>query len=98
MVCSFFQGIRFHYTEECSLPKEIVSAKTMLYKNTKVKVRSHDGNAEFFEKVIVETKMDAFYADDLVLLTDTSVQDENCCIAWSRPAEAFVSPGTLKNS
>ena len=31
------------------LPKETVAAKMMLYKNTKVKVHSLDGDTDFFE-------------------------------------------------
>ena len=34
------------------LPKETVSAIMMLYKNTKVKVRSSDGDTDFFEIVV----------------------------------------------
>ena len=33
------------------LPKEIVTAKMILYKNTKVKVRSPDGDTYFFDIV-----------------------------------------------
>ena len=33
------------------LPKEIVAAITILYRNTKVKVRSPDGDAEYFDIV-----------------------------------------------
>ena len=35
-----------------SLPKETVTAIMMLYKNTKVKVRSPDGDIDFFDIVI----------------------------------------------
>ena len=34
-----------------SLPKETVAAITILYKNTKVKVRSLDGDTEYFDSV-----------------------------------------------
>ena len=33
------------------LPKETVAAIIMLYKNTKVKVRSSDGDADYFDSV-----------------------------------------------
>ena len=33
------------------LPKETVAAITILYKNTKVKVRSPDGDTEYFDIV-----------------------------------------------
>ena len=33
------------------IPKETVAAKTVLYKNTKVKVRSPDGDTEYFNIV-----------------------------------------------
>ena len=33
------------------IPKEIVAAKTILYRNTKVKVRSSDGDTEYFNIV-----------------------------------------------
>ena len=33
------------------LPKETVAARTILYRNTKVKVRSPDGDAEYFKIV-----------------------------------------------
>ena len=33
------------------LPKEIVEAIMVLYKNTKVKVRSPDGDTDFFDNV-----------------------------------------------
>ena len=35
----------------CGLPKETVAAITILYRNTKVKVRSPDGDAEYFDIV-----------------------------------------------
>ena len=33
------------------IPKETVAAKTILYRNTKVKVRSPDGDTEYFDIV-----------------------------------------------
>ena len=35
-----------------SLPKEIVAAITILYRNTKVKVRLPDGDTEYFDIVV----------------------------------------------
>ena len=35
----------------CGLPKETIAAITILYKNTKVKVRSPDGDREYFDIV-----------------------------------------------
>ena len=34
-----------------SIPKETIAAKTILYRNTKVKVRSPDGDTEYFDIV-----------------------------------------------
>ena len=37
------------------LPKETVAAITILYRNTKVKVRSPDGDTEYFDIVAGDT-------------------------------------------
>ena len=42
------------------LPKETVAAKIMLDKNTKVKVRSPDGNSSFFDIIAVVLQGDTF--------------------------------------
>ena len=39
------------YDDDDGLPKETVAAKMMLYRNTKVKVRSPDGDTEYFNIV-----------------------------------------------
>ena len=41
------------------LPKETVAAEMMFYKNTKVKVRSLDGDTDFFDIVAVVLQGDA---------------------------------------
>ena len=43
-----------------SLPKETVTAITLLYRNTKVKVRSSDGDTENFDIVAGELQGDTF--------------------------------------
>ena len=53
-ICRFYQGLRFHTQREDGtnptfIPKETVAAITILYRNTKIKVRSPDGNPEYFD-------------------------------------------------
>ena len=43
-----------------SLPKETVAAITILYKNTKVKVRSSDGDTDYFDIVAGVLYRDTF--------------------------------------
>ena len=55
-ICRLYQGLRFHSQREdgtnpTSIPKETVAAITILYRNTKVKVRSLDGDTEYFDIV-----------------------------------------------
>ena len=52
-ICRLYQGLRFHTQREILLaygqPKETVALAIMiLYRNTKVKVRSPDGDTEYF--------------------------------------------------
>ena len=56
LICRFLQGIWFHTQREQILlaygfPKETATAIMMLYKNTKVKVHSPDGDTDFFDIV-----------------------------------------------
>ena len=43
-----------------SLPREAFAAKMMLYKNTKVKVHSPDGDTNFFDIVTGGLKVEAY--------------------------------------
>ena len=43
------------------MSKETVAAITILYKNTKVKVRSPDGNTEYFDIVLQGDTLAPFY-------------------------------------
>ena len=53
IICRLYQGLRFHsqILLAYGLPKETVAAITILYRNTKVKVRSPDGDREYFDIV-----------------------------------------------
>ena len=57
-ICRLYQGLRFHSQMEdeqillaYGLPKETVAAIMILYRNAKVKVRSPDGDTEYFHIV-----------------------------------------------
>ena len=57
-ICRLCQGLRFHSQGEVrrnptsnGLPKETVAAIMILHRNTKVKVRSPDGDTEYFDFV-----------------------------------------------
>ena len=55
-ICRLYQGLRFHSqrkdgTNPTLIPKETVTAITILYRNTKVKVRSPDGDTEYLDIV-----------------------------------------------
>ena len=58
-ICRLYQGFRLHSqrkdgtnpTKRTAIPKETVAAITILYRNTKVKVRSPDGGPEYFDIV-----------------------------------------------
>ena len=75
------------------LPKETVAAIMILYRNTKVKVRSPDGDTEYFElnkkrskRYPAKTITDADYADDLALLANTPNQAETLLHCLERAA------------
>ena len=65
------------------LPKETVAAKTILYRNTKVKVRSPDGDTEYFDIVAGVLQGDTLppylfiICQDYVLRTSTDKIREN---------------------
>ena len=65
------------------LPKEIVTAIMMLYKNTKVKVRSVDGDTDYFDIVVCVLKGDTLapymfiICLDYVLRTSIYLTKEN---------------------
>ena len=61
------------------IPKETVAAIKILYRNTKVKVRSPDGDTDYFDivaGVLQKTITDADYADDIAILTNAPAQAE----------------------
>ena len=71
------------------LPKETVAAIMILYRNTKVKVRSPDGDTEYFDIVAGVLQGDTLasylfiicldytdYTDDIALLANTPNQAE----------------------
>ena len=66
-----------------SLPKETITAKMMLYKNTKVKVRSPDGDTDFFDIVTSVLQGDALapylfiICQDYVLRMSVDLMKEN---------------------
>ena len=71
------------------LPKETIAAIIMLYKNTEVKVRSPDGDTDYFDVVAdvlswqrkeaedtLYKQLDPDYADDIALLANIPAQAE----------------------
>ena len=66
-----------------SLPKEVAAAIMMLYKNTKVKVRSQDGETDYFNIVTVMLQEDklapylSIFCLDNMLLTSIDLMKEN---------------------
>ena len=75
------------------IPKETVAAITIIYRNTKVKVRSPDGDTEYFEltkkrrrKYPAKTITDADYADDIAILANTPDQAETLLHSLERAA------------
>ena len=82
------------------LSKETVAAITILYRNTKVKVRSPDGDTEYFENGFELTKKrsrrypaktitDANSADDIAILANTPNQAETLLPSLERAAAAI---------
>ena len=137
IICRLLQGLWLHKQRKreqillpYGLPKETVVAIIMLYKDTKVKVRSLDGDIDYFDIVewvlqgdtlapylfiicqdyklrtsidvmkenrfklakersrgySAQTITDADYADDIVLLANTSAQAENLLYSLEREA------------
>ena len=122
----------------CGLPKESIADIMMLYRNTNVKVRSPDGDIDYFDivagvlqgdtltsyffticldyalrtsidkmkdnsfKLIKETSrkypaqtiMDADYADDLALLTNTHTKAETLQHSLERATAGYASMST----
>ena len=84
------------------IPKETVAAITIPYRNTKVKVRSPDGDTEYFDIVAAvlaghasfiplyhlsaKTITDADYADDIAILANTPDQAETLLHSLERAA------------
>ena len=62
------------------LPKETVAAITILYRNTKVKVRSPDGDTEYFDIVagVLQGDTLAHYLYIIRLDYGNTPQDTNC--------------------
>ena len=48
---SIYRGKMEQILLACGIPKETVAAITILYRNTKVKVRSPDGDTDYFDTV-----------------------------------------------
>ena len=71
------------------IPKETVAAITILYRNTKVKVRSPDGDTEYFDIVARVLQGDTLAPDlfiicvDYVLRTSIDKINENG-LSWQR--------------
>ena len=80
---SMHRGKTEQILRACSLPKETVAAIRMLYKNTKVKVRSPDGDTDYFVIVAGVLQVDTFapyvfiICLDNVLRTSIDIMKEN---------------------
>ena len=88
------------------LPKETVAAIMILYRNTKVKVRSPDGDTEYFDfeltkrrskRYPAKTITDADYADDLcnefppVFIIFRDMDEVPCYVYWDYGRNGRVS-------
>ena len=89
-----------------SLPKETVAAIMILYKNTKVKVRSPDGDTEYFDIVagVLEGDMLAPYLFIICLDYVLRAKSEKMASSWLRkeakgtPQKHSQTPTTLMTS
>ena len=87
------------------LPKETVAAITILYRNTKVKVRSPDGDTEYFDIIAGVLQWDTLAHNSLssvktTCLEDRLIKSERTASSWQRkgaeraPQKQLLTPTT----